>query len=62
MPLLKLQLACPAFRNNLVLFLFHSDGTALFIFILFGFLIFLSVFESTFCLSFNVERNFDIFN
>ena len=37
-PLWKVLYACAVFRSNLVLFLFHSEGAALYLFLLFGFL------------------------
>jgi hypothetical protein len=45
-PLLKLLYVCPVVRSNLVLFIFHSDGRAVFLFLFFGFLFYFSVVKS----------------
>ena len=54
-PLLTVLFSCPAFRSNLVSFLFHSEGTALFLLMFFGFLLSSSVVKSVFCGSLNAE-------
>jgi hypothetical protein len=54
-PLLKNLYACPVLRGKLVSFLFHSDGTAFCLFLLFGFLLTFSVVRSILYSSFNAE-------
>jgi hypothetical protein len=54
-PPLKDLYACPAFRSILVQLISHSDGTALFLFLLFGFLFSFSMVKSVVCGSFNAE-------
>ena len=55
MPLLKVLKAFPVFRINLFLFLPHSDGTVLFLFIFSGFLFSFSVIKSVLCDSLSAE-------
>jgi hypothetical protein len=54
-PLLKVLNEFPVFLSNLVLFISHSDGTALFLFIFFGFLLSFSVIKSVLCGSLDAE-------
>jgi hypothetical protein len=54
-PLLKDLYACPVLRGKLISFLFHSDGMAFCLFLLFGFLLSFSVVRSIFYSSFSAE-------
>jgi hypothetical protein len=47
-PRLKVLYVCPVLRSNLVLCLFHSDDTAVFLFLLLGFLFSFSVIKSNY--------------
>jgi hypothetical protein len=54
-PLLKVLYVCPVLRRELVLCLFHSEGTADSLFLLFGFFLSFSVFKSIICGSFSAD-------
>jgi hypothetical protein len=54
-PLLKVLYVCSVFCSDLVLLIFHSDGTAVFQFLLFCFMFSFSVVKSELCGSFNAE-------
>jgi len=59
-PLVKLLHACPKFRSNVVLFLLHSDGTPVFIFLLQSVLLSFPVVKSAFYGSFNADVDYII--
>ena len=46
---------CSVFRSNLVFYLSHSDGTAVTLFLLFGFLFYFSVVKSILYGSFSAD-------
>jgi hypothetical protein len=54
-PLLMNLYACPVLRGKSFSFLFHSDGMAFCLFLLFSFLLTFSVVSSILCSSFNAE-------
>ena len=54
-PLLTVLYACPVFRTDLVLFIFHFDSTIVYLFLFFSLLFSFSVVISVFCGSFSAE-------
>jgi hypothetical protein len=54
-PILKVLYVCPVFCSDVVLFIFYFDGTAVFHFLLFGFLFSFSVLKSVLYDSFSAQ-------